>query len=281
MKTAKHLFFLVCSISAMFLMYSCSKDETTDNPDPNTPPTVLKHWEIPLSAMFEVPAPSGRTDSGTAVLDLMSDNSLRYSINITNLAAGDSLIMAHLHAGDPVTSGPVILDLAASFVNNSAADTITNLRQTLVDSLNNNQSIYLNVHSTQLPDGVARGQLDKNIVYAADIALTGGDVVPPTTTSATGNAYLRLTSDNILYSNTSVNNLDANDTLSTAAIYQGAAGATGALFQDLVASAAEFGTTMADTLSAELANGLRNDPLYINVYSINQATNGLIRGQIR
>jgi len=280
MKTAKHLFFCAIALSSIFLLNSCSKDEDVQNPPDIIPVTLVKHWEIPLSAKFEVPAPAGRTETGTAVLDLMSDNSLRYSVTVADVAATDSLTMSHLHAGDVVTAGPVILDLEPVFVNGVATDTISGLRQSLADSIQNG-AVYLNVHSRELPGGIVRGQLDKTIDFAADIALDGGSVVPPTTTTADGTTVLRLTSDKTLYSNVSIENLDAGDALSTAALYLGAAGATGAKFQDLATALADFGITKTSILSDELITQLKNDAMYVNVFSTNQATNGLVRGQVR
>jgi hypothetical protein len=279
MKTVKHLLVAVMSLSSLLVFDSCSKDDN-DNPNPPATPTVVKTWDIPLKASYVIPAPNARTDSGTAKLELMSDNSLRYNINVNNLASGDVLGSAELRSGDVVSEGPVLLDLNASFSNGVYSDTLTSLRQSLVDSLQNSP-VYLTVQSTQQPEGVVRGQLDKTIEFASDVALSGSNVVPPVATGATGTASIRLTSDKTLYSNISATNLDAGDSVTTAGLYLGAAGATGTLFQQLAATGADFGTTKTYTLSDELITQLKNDPIYLNVYSGAQATNGLLRGQLR
>ena len=280
MKTAKHLLVAVMSFSLLFLMNSCSKDDDTPNPPPPNNVTVVKTWDIPLKSSYVVPAPTGRTDSGTARLELMSDNSLRYTLNVTNLGADDSLSTAELRAGDVVSEGPALLDLNPTFASNAFTDTLTGLRQSLVDSLQT-APVYLTIQSLDQPEGIVRGQLDKTIDYAADLDLSGSNVVPPTTTGSTGIGSIRLTSDKTLYSNINVSNLDAGDSLTNAGLYLGAAGATGALFQQLAAIGADFGTTKTYSLSDELITQLKNDPMYLNVYSGLQAANGLLRGQLR
>jgi CHRD domain len=269
----------VMSFSSLLVFDSCSKDDN-DNPNQPATPTVVKTWDVPLKASYVIPAPNARTDSGTAKIELLSDNSLRYNINVNNLASGDVLGAAALRSGDVVAEGPVLLDLNAAFTNGVYSDTLTSLRQSLVDSLQNSP-VYLTVQSTQQPEGVVRGQLDKTIEFAADLSLSGTNVVPPVATGATGTASIRLTADKTLYSNISATNLDAGDSLTTAGLYIGAAGATGTLFQQLAATGADFGTTKTYTLSDELITQLKNAPIYLNVYSGAQATNGLLRGQLR
>lgn len=279
MKTAKLLFFGAVTAASLFVLNACTKDDN-ENPDPGPgPATSVKKWDIPLSAAYEVPAPTGRTETGTASLELMSDNSLRYTINVPTVTAGDSLTMAHLHAGDVVTSGPVILDLHPTFVNGTYSDTITGISQSLADSIQNG-AVYLNVHSRDFPEGLIRGQLDKTIDFAADVNMTGANVVPAVTTTAEGNSYFRLTSDKVLYSSIAVDNVEAGDSVTTAGLYLGGADANGTLFQQFADSYADFGVTKTDTLTDEQITQLKNDPVYVSAASKNQA-NGLVRGQIR
>src|SRR5204863_9543505 len=123
------------------------------NNDSNTPlsPSVVKEWTVPMAAVNEYPAPAGRTETGTATMKLYSDNSFSYSVTVDNLASSDALVTAHLHAGDLVTSGPVILPFNPTFSGNTASDTLTGLRQSLVVSLKDEANdIYVNVHTTQV-----------------------------------------------------------------------------------------------------------------------------------
>src|SRR5690349_14684755 len=101
----------ILPIALLTLSLGCSKDDT----EPPVTPTLVKHWEIPLSAKYENPAPAGRTETGTASLDLWSDNSMDYHIMLNNLTGGDALTASHIHFGDPVTNGPVILNFNPTF----------------------------------------------------------------------------------------------------------------------------------------------------------------------
>lgn len=121
---------------------------------------ATKDWNVTMNTASEVPAPTGRTETGRATFKLLGDNSLQYTLAVDSVAAGDSLTMAHLHAGAQGVAGPVILPLTMTFTGDSASGTITGVRQTLADSLRNGTGgIYVNVHSTQVPTGLVRGQV--------------------------------------------------------------------------------------------------------------------------
>jgi len=245
------------------------------------PGTVKKWEEIPLHASFEVPAPAGRNEEGDASLELLSDNSLVYNFHIHNLKPGDVLSAAHIHAGDPGTSGDVLIDLHPSFVGTGATGTVKNLRPGQVDSLLN-KPVYINIHSAQVNSGLVRGQLDKEIELAMDIALSGANEVPTAVpTAATGQAILRLTSDKVLYSRVTVNNLEANDTVTVSHIHRGGAGANGGVRIFLCATEADFGVLKVSApLHDSLFHMLTTDPMYVNVHS-RRFGPGLIRGQVR
>jgi CHRD domain len=266
---------IVLSLSLFVLVSSCSKSTT-----PGTPAaTVVKHWDIVMDAKFENPASAGRTETGTAALDLYSDNSFKYAITVTGLAAGDALTASHIHFGDAGTNGPVILNFSPVFSGNAASATITNLRQTLVDSIKTG-TVYVNVHSTQFPGGLLRGQMDKTIDYAVDVDLSGANEVPAVTTTATGHSSLRLMTDKTLYSKITVSNLEANDALSVAHIHGAAAGVNGAVLQALCTSVDDFGVVKVFTLSDANVTALKTGQVYVNAHTTIHPA-GIIRGQIR
>ena len=268
---------LFIGLSLIVLNSGCSKDKE----DPLTEPTIVKEWTIPLSAAYESPAPAGRTETGTATLQLLSDNSLKYTISVTGLANGDQLQAAHLHAGDVITSGPVVLGLEPSFSGGTASGTISAIRSSLADSLKNNANeIYINVHSTQVGGGLVRGQLNNSIDMAADVALSGANEVPAVNTTATGKALLRLTTDKKLYAKVTVESLEAGDALSMAHIHSGAAGVNGNVLVGLYGSAADFGTVKIIPVEEAVFQSLKNDALYVNAHSTNHPA-GIVRGQIR
>ncbi|HSB92598.1 MAG TPA: CHRD domain-containing protein [Flavitalea sp.] len=264
-------------ILALLSTASCSDDKD----DPIVTPSVVKEWTVPLSAANENPAPAGRTEAGTAELQLLSDNSLKYTLTVTGLKADDQLSTAHLHTGDVITSGPVVLPLDPTFTGGNATGTVNGLRSSLVDSLKSaSNEIYVNIHSTQVGSGLVRGQLNTNVEMASEVALSGANEVPAVNTTAAGMATLRLTSDKKLYSKITVEGLEANDTLTAAHIHPGGVGSNGGVLQGIYGSAAEFGTTRIIDVPDSIITKLKTDSLYVNAHSKRHPA-GIIRGQIR
>lgn len=248
--------------------------------DSDSGPSTVKKWEVEIKAIYEVPAPAGRNEEGEATLELLSDNSLKYNIHIHNLTTGDALNNAHIHTGDAGTSGGIIIPFSPGFIGPGTTGIVTGLRQGQIDTLLN-KPVYVNVHSNQVPGGLARGQLDKEVVFAMDIPLTGASEVPPVSTTASGLAILRLTDDKVLYSKVTVNNLESNDTLTVSHIHPGAAGTNGSPLIFLCNSLADFGVLkISSPLDDASYNQLLNSPMYANAHSRRHGS-GLVRGQIR
>lgn len=255
---------------------SCSDE---DNPIP--PTTVVKEWNIALSAKNENPAPAARNETGTATMQLFSDNSLKYTINVSGLAAGDALTAAHLHTGDVISNGGVILGLNPTFTGGTASGTITNVRTSFVDSLKSDANeLYFNVHSTQVASGLVRGPVNTKLEMVSDVILSGANEVPAVTTTATGIALLRLTSAKKLYYRVTVTGLEATDALTASHIHKAAAGANAGVFLGLYTTAADFGTAKNITVDDAQIASLKIDPMYVNVHSTSKPS-GVIRGQIR
>ena len=264
---------LLCSVLSGILI-ACEDDDPVG-------PSIVQEWSVPLSAKHENPAPAGRTETGTATIQLLSDNTIKYTIAVNGLAAGDALTAAHIHVGDVVTNGGVILGFDPVFNGTNATGIVSNIRTTFIDSLKNNvNELYFNVHSTQVPSGLVRGQINTGIDFAIDVALSGTNQVPPVTTTATGIALLRLTTDKKLYSKVTVTNLEPADALLLAHIHKAAVGVNGPVIIDLSGSAADFGVSKVSTPSDANITSLKTEAVYVNTHSVNHPA-GLIRGQIR
>jgi hypothetical protein len=265
---------LFCPVMAI-LFFACSKDNLPASP------TVVKEWTVPLSPKNESPARAGRTETGTVNIQLMSDNTINYSITINGLAAGDALIAAHIHAGDVITNGPVVLGFDPVFTSGTATGSLQGIRSSFIDSLRDDiNELYFNVHSTQQPGGLMRGQLNVEIEMAEDITLLGTNEASPVTTTATGLALLRLTDEKKLYSKVSVTNLEAADAIVSAHIHPGAPGVNGPVIVELCANAADFGVAKTTVLTDALVTTVKTAQVYVNAHSVNHP-GGLIRGQVR
>ena len=272
---ARKLFF---SATVVMLIASCKND---NNANVVPTPTIVKEWTLTLSAKYENPVPASRTETGTATIQIYSDNSLKYTINIVGLTSGDALTAAHLHVGDAITSGGVILGFDPIFSGSTATGTITNVRTSLIDSLKvSTNEIYFNVHSTQVPSGLVRGQVNTNIELAAVVDLSGANEVPPVTTTATGKATIRLTSEKNMYVKLTVSNLESGDALTAAHIHKAAAGANAGVLVGFYGNAADFGTTKIVTVDDATFASLKADNIYVNAHSTSHPA-GIIRAQIR
>lgn len=275
-KTANFKTFLGLALFCL-IFTACKKD-----PVIIVPPTLLKSWMVTLNSRFENPAPVGRTETGMAMLDLYSDSTLKYTITVTGLSSSDVVNAAHIHVGNAITNGGVILNLNPTFTSAAATATV-NLRKSLSDSLiNATADFYVNVHSTQVPSGIIRGQLDNPVTFATDVALSGANEVPIVTTTATGLALIRLTTNKTLFARITINTLEATDALAAAHIHTGAAGTNGGVIVGLASTLADFSllflrvNTVSDANIALIQTGL----VYVNVHSTLRP-GGVVRGQIR
>jgi hypothetical protein len=252
---------------------SCERDKDDG-------PSTVKKWNVDLKAIYEVPAPANRNEEGEATIELLADNSLKYNLHIHNLSPSDALNNAHIHVGDAGTSGGILIPFNPTFTGAGSSGTVTGLRQGQIDTLLG-YPVYVNVHSKEVPAGLVRGQLDKEVVFAKDVTLLGSNEVPPVNTTATGLAILRLTNDKVLYSRVTVNNLESNDTLTVAHIHPGAAGTNGPPLIFLCNNLADFGVLkISNPLPDAQYNQLLYDPMYVNAHSRRHGP-GLVRGQVR
>lgn len=279
MRCVKKLF-MILKHTAILLFFSsffisCEKKDAVGKP------SILKEITISLAAANENPQPAGRAETGTATVKLYSDNSITVDATLVGLSTADNLTLAHFHVGDPVTNGPIILDLKPTFTGGIAKASLTSVRTTLIDSIKAGiADIYLNIHSTQVGSGIVRGQFFNPVTFSSSVALSGANEVPAVNTTATGIALLRITTDNKLYSKITVSNLESSDALTASHIHSGAVGSNGGVLIGLCSSAADFGITKINTPTAAVLNSIKADALYVNVHSTAK-TSGVIRGQIR
>src|SRR3546814_51540 len=254
------------SVSAAALLVaatSCEDDDGSGNGN------VVQEWNIALSGELEVPS-TNRTETGTAHLVLYSTNELKYEIMVNELASGDELTMAHVHTGDPVTSGPVaitIVDGDTRTVAGTSASGMITLTQEDVDLLMGD-SIYFNVHSTQVPSGLIRGQIDQEIIFADDISLDSDNEVPPVAVNeAEGEAFIRLTADNVLFYKVREVETTLPDPITAGHIHEGAAGTNGSVEIDLSFTQEDINTTKKVTLNSGQHDLLLNEDTYFNLHS--------------
>jgi len=271
MKRFKFLFIAV----AVLGLTACSDDD--DGPSV----AVLESFTIDLSTENEVPAVPGRSETGTAQIDILENNTLRFTITVNNLDGDDTLTAAHIHTGDLVSTGGIIVGLVngtdISFNGNRASGTVE-VTDAEIASIQG-ADVYVNVHSQNVPAGLVRGQVDKTIEFARNVFISPANEVPAVTgRNESGFAYLRLDSDNNLYYRVVVNNLDPTDAITMGHIHLGAADENGDVAINLGITSANLDTSLNLALSTLEANSLTT-PTYVNIHS-QQVTSGLLRGQV-
>ncbi|WP_443936781.1 CHRD domain-containing protein [Pedobacter sp. MW01-1-1] len=147
-------FMLLC-IFIMSVHSSCKKDVYTSDI------FIAKQWKVDLSASSVVPAITGRTDHAVAMVYLMSNNELHYDIYFDiALQNNDSPGKGQLFLGDLGQLGTLFLDLQTpAFNSERECKGSVKLDEGSVAKLMTDK-IYLQVSSTQQPNGLVRGKLN-------------------------------------------------------------------------------------------------------------------------
>ena len=137
-----------------------------------TNPSTFKVFTVQLFPAQENPPVSNAEQSGrgTAVITVHSDtNTVDFSFSLNSFPANTRVTLAHIHPGAlgvnggaligvPGLSAATPLDLpngSGTFVATGVSSAATNIANVLAAP----QNFYFNVHTTQNPGGVARGQL--------------------------------------------------------------------------------------------------------------------------
>jgi hypothetical protein len=147
--------------------------------NPATPsPVSSSTFTAALLPASEVPPVAGTEANGSATstitFNLTKDStgnitaaSLDATVSVTGFPAGTTLTASHIHPGAAGVSGGVFVSLGltpgeVSFANGSGSFTKRGVTLT-VDQANtilaNPGGFYLNIHTADNPNGVARGQL--------------------------------------------------------------------------------------------------------------------------
>jgi len=273
MKTG--IFYLLISIG-LLLTVGCGDDDSTSK-------ISLQTFDIALNSSNSIPTVTGRSEAGNITMNLFDDNTLEFTITISNLSSTDELTAAHVHSADPVSTGGIDITFVdgtdIAFSGNTASGTITLTAAQI--SILQGSDVYVNVHSTESPAGLVRGQIDQTIDNAYNVALSPSNAVPPIVgRSEEGNAYFRLVGST-MYFKVSVSNLDTADAIIAGHIHEGSSTVTGDVLIGLdITDGAQLDVTKSIMLSsAELVN-VNNDVVYVNIHSTQEPA-GLLRGQIR
>ena len=148
----KRLAVLAAGAAALALS-ACNAGETVAD-------VVGETHHADLTGAAEVPGPGDPDGSGRAEVSTVdaSDN-LCYEIkDVKNIAA---VTGAHIHRGEVGAAGPPVVTLENPSDGHSKA--CTRVDGGLADEIKNNpERFYVNVHTSEFPDGAIRGQLTRS-----------------------------------------------------------------------------------------------------------------------
>jgi hypothetical protein len=115
-----------------------------------------------LSGANEVPGPGDPDGAGTAFVALIPDrNQMCFIIVVTGITRPG--IAAHIHQGGSGVAGPVVVTLSPPDASGATAGCVSGLSHDLVTAIGANPgNYYVNVHTTDYPNGAIRGQLSGN-----------------------------------------------------------------------------------------------------------------------
>lgn len=261
----------ILMLSILFFLAACGSDD----PDPIAPPAMFTpsgSFNTTLTSGQQVPQ-TVSADSASATVEYDSDASM---IRVTLDISGVSMLNdATLNIGALGTSGTALF----TFEDNGT-DTLELTNVVSADELNAllDGSMYIDISTTDFPDGAIRGQILPEEVAVVSFSLSGAQEVPAVASAATGEGYASYnTSTEAL--TLRVNTTGADDA-TMAHIHTGRVGNNGPVLVGLASGgtgiweAPEGATLDADTF-AVLASGGH----YVNVHTPANPS-GEIRGQI-
>lgn len=273
----KKLNILLMFVFSALFAFSCTDEE-------EVPVKVqVQTFDIMLDNANSIPMVMDRDETGDIQMNLYDDNTLEFTITINDLSGSDALTMAHVHTGDVVTAGGVAITLVdgtdISFSGNTATGEIL-LTDDEVATLQGSD-VYVNVHSSEQPAGLVRGQIDQTIDNAYNVAMSPSNEIPAIEgRNETGSAFIRIIGTTMYYK-VMVEDLDATDAITAGHIHEGTSTENGGVLINLeITDGEQLDQTKSLELSTDELSKVNNDALYVNIHST-QHGGGLLRGQIR
>ncbi|HWW62005.1 MAG TPA: CHRD domain-containing protein [Thermoanaerobaculia bacterium] len=128
------------------------------------PAAFAQSFSASLAGANEVPGPGDTDGAGLAVVTI-SGTTVNYQLLVQNIAAPT---LAHIHRGAVGVSGPVVVDFAPTFAGGLATGSVTGVSPSLISEIAGNPSgFYVNVHTSDFPNGAIRGQLGAGVSEGA------------------------------------------------------------------------------------------------------------------
>ena len=268
------LYAFVCVLGLVAISSSCNKKN-----DYTSVVEVIREWNFTISSFNVNAATLSTPTTATFHMVVLGDSSLRYDVKLDS--SSETINSLQIKLGDPVTDGALLLNLPIRIYGTYAYGTLPGVSGSVIASLLDDKTEkYINVSSGNAPNGLVRGQLNSEVVLATNVPLSGTSVVPAVNTTTSGTAYIRMTSDKMLYSKIVITADDPTDPVTTATLNKGASGVNGSVIASLVASPTDFGVGKKTTVSAADYATILSNNTYVIVNSGMNA-GGKLRGQVK
>jgi hypothetical protein len=119
-------------------------------------------YSIPLTAEAEVNSihPSGATGDtdGSGLVELTVDPQRKRICYAFRLSGVATPLMAHIHKGTPSRNGPTVITHFTG-PDGDLANCVAWTKERLAEIVSNASNFYVNLYTTEFPDGALRGQL--------------------------------------------------------------------------------------------------------------------------
>ncbi len=237
--------------------------------------------EVDLLGVAEQPEPADPNGSGTATIRLRAGQPrLCFALSVSELTLPAS--GAHVHRGTAEENGPVVVPLAAPGASGSSSGCVAAGRDLVGQILGNRSGFYVNVHTTDFPNGAVRAQLALPASTALLRAgMTGAAERPnPGDSDGAGTGAFMLSPDKgrvcftLAVRNTALPTVGAH-------IHRGTADQAGPVVVPLQAPGATGTSSGCATVDAALLREIAQNPagFYANVHT-GDFPAGAVRGQL-
>ena len=126
------------------------------------PEPAARTFTVPLDGRAEtnIVHPSGGTGDpdGTGVVRLTVDPDSKLVCYDFNLSGVATPMMAHIHRGSELNNGPTVVTLFTG-LGGELEGCVPWIRNRLAEIVSDPSNFYVNVYTTEYPDGAVRGQL--------------------------------------------------------------------------------------------------------------------------
>ncbi len=242
-----------------------------------------------LTGAAEVPGPGDLDGSGTVALTVRPGrNEVCFDIHVSGIALPATA--AHIHQGQVGVAGGIVVTLGTPDAAGSASGCVSASHDLLKAIRQNPSAYYVNVHTTDFPNGALRGQLARRLGQSQgqgggnrtfQVSLKGKDEVPgPGDPDGSGSATINI---DRAFNQVCFTIHVAGLVLPTtgAHVHQGARGVAGPIVVSLTPPDGTGSSSGCAAVTSDLVNAILANPqgYYVNVHTTD-FPNGALRGQL-